>query len=441
MRIRKQNSEKIFCHQRMKNGQRIIKIKSVALFLSVGKIVLGSFSFLFVFPFAVFLWSGCESKSDESSEFMARSEFLLRQGEAALRQNEFDFALALADSAGKLAPKNSNGAFLRARIFSELGQWQNAEVSYRKVLALEPNYRGVWNNLGNNAYRQQEFRRAITYYQKELATNAEAIPWRGMGRAYIELGKVDSAQYAFRRALASDSLYAPAHFNLALLFEDEGEIEPALHHARRAWQIEPDNLEYRYVAGELLVKNQKYEEALEVLRAVIDNMPWHRGAQYNYGQALRRLGRQEEAKKYLDEAEHVRATAAQIEHLENTIRSLPNDPMAHASLAFALRRVGRYNDAMHAYKVAAHLAPANMEIQNNIANLYLIKGDTTRAISQYQMILQYDPALVDIWMNLGIVCALSKKYDAARQAWEKALQLAPDHPAAKAYLARLPSGR
>jgi tetratricopeptide (TPR) repeat protein len=403
-------------------------------FLRNGSLVVCFFALL-----TIFFSAGCTSKSgQEPNEFMARSEFLLRHGEVALRQNEFDYALALADSAGKLAPKNSNVYFLRARIFSELGQWQKAEAAYRQVLALEANYRGVWNNLGNNAYRQQEFRRAIVLYQKELAINAEAIPWRGMGRAYVELGKVDSAQYAFRRALASDSLYAPAHFNLALLLEGEGEVVPALHHARRAWKIEPDNLEYRYVAGELLVKNQKFEEALAVLRAVVDGMPWHRGAQYNYGQALQRLGRPEEAKKYLDEAERVRAIGAQIEHLENTIRSLPSDPMAHASLAFALRRVGRYNDAMHAYKVAAHLAPANMEIQNNIANLYLIKGDTAAAINHYQMILQHDPKLFDIWMNLGVVCALSKKYDAARRAWQMALQLAPDHPAAKAYLARLP---
>ncbi|MGH7456110.1 MAG: tetratricopeptide repeat protein, partial [bacterium] len=322
-----------------------------------------------------------------------------------------------------------------------VGQWQNAEAAYRKALEFEPHYRGVWNNLGNNAYRQQEYNKAIGYYQKELETNPAAIPWRGMGRAYVELGKVDSAQYAFQRAVALDSLHAPAHFSLALLFEDEGEIEKALYHARRAWQIERDNLEYRYLVGELLVKSRKYEEALEVLRAVVDKLPWYRGAQYNFGQALVHLGRQNEAKKYLDEAERVRARDAKIEHLENTIRSIPNDPMAHASLAFALRSVGRYNDAMHAYKVAAHLAPNNMEIQNNIANLHLIKGDTTRAINQYRMILQHDSTLVDIWLNLGIVYALSKQIENARQAWLHALKHQPNHPAAKAYLAKLPSTR
>ncbi|MCI0698978.1 tetratricopeptide repeat protein [candidate division KSB1 bacterium] len=394
-----------------------------------------------VILFAVSLCSGCNSKPEESLERMARSDFLARQGEEALRQNEFDFALMFADSAEKLAPKSANVHFLHARIYSELGQWQKTETAYLQALKLEPGYRGAWNNLGNNAYRQQKYHQAIAFYQRELKTNPAPIPWRGMGRAYEELGKADSARYAFQRAITIDSLYAPAHFSLAQLYDNEGEVEKALYHAQRAWQLEPGNLEYRYLVGSLLVKTKQYERALGILREVIEKWPWYRGAQYNFGQALVHLGRQVEAKKYLDEAERVRAVGAQIEHLENSVRSLPHDPMVHASLAFALRRVGRYNDAMHAYKVAAHLAPNNMEIQNNIANLHLIKGDTTRAINQYHMILQHDSTLVDIWLNLGIVYALSRQIENARRAWLNALKHQPNHPAARAYLAKLPSAR
>jgi len=248
---------------------------------------------------------------------------------------------------------------------------------------------------------------------------------------------VDSAQVCFQRALEFDSLYALCHFNLALLFENEGELVPALAHAQSARQIEPSSLEYRYLVGALFVKLRRYEEALVLLREVAQEWPWHHGAQYNLGQALVRLGRQEEGKKYLEEAERVRAQDAKIEHLENTIRSLPNDAMSHAALAFALRRAGRYNDAMHAYKVAAHLAPTNMEILNNIANLWLIQGDTLKAINQYQMILQRDPTLVDIWLNLGVVFALARDMQAARTAWENALKYQPNHPLARKYLAKI----
>ncbi|MGH7491500.1 MAG: tetratricopeptide repeat protein [bacterium] len=368
---------------------------------------------------------------------MERSDFWVHQGEEALRQNEFDFALILADSAQKYGPQNANVYFLRGRIYSEVGQWQNAETAYRRALELQPNYRGAWNNLGNNAYRQQRYYQAIAFYQKELEANPEAIPYRAMGRSYVELGRVDSAHYAFEHAIASDSLYAPARFSLAFLFEDEGELEKALSHARRAWQLDPENLEYRYLTGELLVKTKQYEEAMTVLSEVVAKWPWHHGAQYNYGQALVRLGRQEEARKYLDEAERLRAWDAKLEHLENTVRSMPNDAFSHAALASMLRRTGRYNDAMHAYKVAQHLAPQDMEIQINIGNLYLVKGDTSKAIEHYRLILRHDPALVEARLNLGVVYALSGRLREAEQAWREVLKYSPNHPAARAYLAKL----
>ncbi len=396
------------------------------------------YSFILILLIAA-LGSGCKSRPPESAALLEPSNFLTHQGEEALRQNEFDHALMLADSAQKLAPQNAHAHFLRGRIYSEVGQWQNAEETYRRALALQPGYRGAWNNLGNNAYRQQKYNQAIAFYQKELAANPAAIPYRGMGRAYVELGRVDSAQYAFARAISADSLYAPAHFSLGFLFEDEGEYEKALHHARAAWRLDSENLEYRYLVGELLVKAQRHEEALGILQEVVAKWPWHHGAQYNIGQALIRLGRAEEAKKYLVEAERVRAWDAKLEHLENTVRSLPNDPFAHAALASMLRRTGRYNDALHAYKVAEHLAPHNMEIQNNIANLYLVKGDTTKAINQYRFILQQDPTLVEVWLNLGVVHALGGQVREAEHAWRTVLKQAPHHPAARAYLAKLAS--
>ncbi len=395
------------------------------------------------------LLCACSSQPKEDpEEIIAQSEFLLRQANEAVRQNEFDAALAITDSAQKLTPSSANVYFMRARVYSEVGQWQNAETAYRKVLELEPSYRGVWNNLGNNTFRQQKYEQAIGFYQKEIARNEklqpqsraeEAIPFYQLGRAYVELGKVDSARISFQHALALDSTYSLCHFHLALLFEDESELAPALTHAQQALQIEPANLEYRYLVGQLLVKQQRFEDAMVLLREVAAQWPWHHGAQYNLGQSLVRLGQQEEGKKFLAEAERVRAEDAKIEHLENTIRSLPNDPMAHASLAFAFRRVGRYNDALHAYQVAAHLAPMNMEIQTNIANLYLLKSDTTRAIRHYQRILEYNPALADVWLNLGVVYALSHKPEQARAAWENVLKYQPEHPLAKRYLAKLAS--
>ena len=47
------------------------------------------------------------------------------------------------------------------------------------------------------------------------------------------------------------------------------------------------------------------------------------------------------------------------------------------------------------------------------------------------------PSLAEVWLNLGIVYASSGGLEAARRAWETVLRHTPNHPEAKAYLARL----
>ena len=47
--------------------------------------------------------------------------------------------------------KSSCLFFFKGRVYSELGRFADAEQAYNNALKAMPNYRGVWNNLGNNA--------------------------------------------------------------------------------------------------------------------------------------------------------------------------------------------------------------------------------------------------------------------------------------------------
>lgn len=364
---------------------------------------------------------------------------LLQRGTQQLRQQDFIKALALADSAAQYSPQSSDVAMLRGRVYSEMGRFAKADSAYQQVLTWDPEYPGVWLNLGNNAYRASEYRQAIAYYRKELDKHPGPAPWRGMGRAYVELGAADSAKYVFEQAVKKDSSYAPVYHSLALLYEDEGEFGKALSYAKEALRWNPQNLGFEYQVGSLALSNGQEKEALRHLVRVIEEQSWHHGAHYNIGRALMRLGREDKAKEFMKKAEELRALDAEIKHLQNTVRSVPNDPFSHAALGSALRQAGRYNDAMHALKVASYLAPDNMDFRNNIANLHLIKKDTLRAIQEYKNILQRDSSQVNIWLNLGVVYALSERPKKARQAWQEVLQQEPGNQRAQTYLQRLNS--
>jgi len=397
---------------------------------------------IYIIPLLLFLYCCTSSEKEfidiQSSNNPRTNSFLL-QGIDALKQHNFIQALALADSAAIYATQDADIHFFKGRIYSELGRFKEAEQEYMKALKATPGYRGVWNNLGNNAYRQQNFSQAIDYYIQEAAQNKEPIPLRAVGRAFVELGKTDSARIFFKKAIELDKNYAAAYFNLAQLEEDEGNFKQAIQYAGRAYGIEPDNLEYQYLYSTLLVQMDSGGEAIFNLRKIIDKWPWHHGAHYNLGRALIQAGEKSEGENYLEQAERVRAVQAKIDHLENTVRALPDDPYSYAALAFALRKAGRYNDSMHSYKVALYLEPDNFDIWNNVANLYLLQGDTVTALSTYNYIVEKNPMLTDVWLNMGVVYALSNQKEKARRAWERVLSYQSDNISALKYLKKLNS--
>ena len=383
---------------------------------------------------------GCRSGAEETKRptldpVTAR---YLQTGTAALDAYQYEAALVYADSADRQRPNTPDVAFLRGRIYAEMADLGRSDSLYRQVLALTPGYPGAWNNLGNNAFRQKSYSEAISYYRNELEREPAPIPWRGIGRAYVELGKGDSARYALGQALELDSTYAPAYFNLALIYEDEGELDKALDHARQAWRLSPEDFDYRYLMASLMIKTRNHvEEAIPHLLAVTKHWPWHHASHYNLGQAYLLIGEQAKGEALIEQSEALRAREVKVQNFSGVAQSKANDPMAYAALGSALRRSGRLEDALRAYRVALLLDSTNLEIQNNVANLYLLQQDTLAAIQTYRHIVQQNPTLVDIWVNLGIVYAISGKREQAREAWQKALQHEPGHEAAQAYLARL----
>ena len=397
--------------------------------------------------FALVIGAGCRSGSDEeqlSQTALQRqaadpkaASFLIEAQDAFYR-GAFGVALMLADSSQKYAPELADIPFLRGLVFTALSRLDEAQAAYEAVLVLDPNYQGVWLNLGSTAFRQGDRRKALRLYRKEQEAYSSPAVLLQMGRAYAELGVADSAQQAYQQAIAADSSYATAYFRLSELYKEEGELEKALEYSRQGLSLAPDNLNYRYFIGSLLLLMGAVGEAVEHLETVVEQRSWHYWAHYNLGQALVRLGRQEEALRYLAKAESLQGAVEDIQHWQSLTEQNPDQLMHWVNLGDALRRAGRIDEAIEAHQTAFYLGPQYLAVQNNLANLYLMRGDTAWAIAGYRLILRQDPTIVDVWLNLGSVYASAGKVAAARRVWENALQYEPDDSTVKAYLANLP---
>lgn len=364
---------------------------------------------------------------------------LVAAANAALEEGAFDAALALADSASARAPDAVEPLFLKGLIFSRTLRWDKADRAYRAVIDLDPEYPGVWNNLGNNAVWQGEYQDALGHFFHEIEIEPAPLPWAAIGRVYRELGAVDSAAYAFEQAIALDSSHIPAHLSYAALLDDEGRYAEALDLTEQAARRAPDAIEVKYMLGSLLAELDRTAEAIGYLQEVAQAWPWHTESHYRLGRALQRAGRVEESRQILAQAEELWKRQADVTAYQRGVTTDPDNPYAHAALATAFRMAGRYDEAIRTYQVALALDADNPEFLNNLASLHFLKHDTLAAIRTYHQILSNHPEMVEVWKNLGVLYALMDQDVNARRAWTRGLAVRPDDQEILTYLAKLDS--
>lgn len=395
-----------------------------------------------VLSFALALMCACAKQESQTEEQRRAAnplapQFLI-QAQDALGYRAFAAALALTDSAEHYAPDLADVFFLRGVIHTEMRRYDLAEAAYQKVLALDPFYKGAWLNLGSVALRAGESRKALQCYEKEMANYPGAAALHQMGRVYAKLNKPDSARIVYEQALKADSSFTTAYLRLAELYKEEGNLDRALQYAQRGLQLEPDNLNYQYFIGALLFSRGDLPEAVTRLEQVVAKRPWHYWANYNLGQAFVRMNRPAEGKLYLAKAESLQVELKNIQDWENLVENNPDQLMLWVNYGEALRRAGRWEEAREAFQIALSIEPRFMALENNLANLFIITGDTAKAIFHYKSIVEHAPMLAEVWRNLGAAYAYTKRFEEAREAWDNALKYAPEDTVVKRYLARLP---
>lgn len=391
------------------------------------------------------LAAGCGTNAEDPKQAQSRRDVdqqtvsLLIQSQRALQQGALRAARVLADSVVERAPRLPDAYFQQGRVLSELKQFDEAEAAYREVLALNPTYQGVWYNLGNNAYRQQAYEEAVTFYRRAHAQSPSAMALVSLGWTYVAQDEIERARRAYQDAIARDSTYSLAYARLGQLYEDQGNLEDALKYSRKALNLEPSNGKYRYAVGSQLLRLDRPEAAVKHLRQAATDRPWHQGTHFSLGQALMRLGQENEAERYLAAADTLEQKQSEIRRLEAVAQGNADNPTVWETLGEKLQEVERNEEAQRAYSVALYLQPGNPDLRNKLAMLSADLGNEEAAVGHYRALLTQHPSYVEGWFNLGVVYARSGNPQQAQRAWQEVLRREPNHQRAKAYLARIAS--
>lgn len=176
------------------------------------------------------------------------------------------------------------------------GRVDEAVSTYRHALELKPDFPDAEYNLANALLQEGQTDEAIQRFQVALRALPEsADAHNNLGIALAGKGRAEEAAAQFRRALESDPNSVIAHRNLGDLLADAGDHTGALTHLRRAEAIDPNDGRTHYDLGSLLLEGGTLDEAIRELQMAAERLPSSAEARNNLGIALGSNGQFEKA--------------------------------------------------------------------------------------------------------------------------------------------------
>ena len=205
---------------------------------------------------------------------------------------------------------------------------------------------------------------------------------------------------------------------LATLFNSGryGEMENL---ARKLLEQYPDSgLIWKALGASLTAQNKM---ALSTLQRAADLLPHDVEAHYNLGNALKVLGR-------LDDA----AT-----HYRTVIKLKPDLAQAHNNLGNVLIVLGQLEDAVESYRRAVQFKPDYAEAHYNLGNTLKAQGRFDDAVTCYRRALKFRPGFAEAHCNLGVLLNDLGHFDDAAASYCSALEFKPEFAMALNNLALL----
>lgn len=399
----------------------------------------------------------------------------------------------------RLDPADSESALWLARLYRLTGLDSSAEQTLRAVLAREAdNISGV-AQLAQLLVDQNKLTEAVPLLQEFLEDRPNGDLYDILGEAYTRMNNLPGAEQAYRNAVRMEpdrarhirglaqSLFNQDRFPEALVeYQRLAELRPddtqtylrmatiyrrlqRLDDAERqilqARQRAPDNLEVIYNQATLYEDQGRFEEAVRVASEAIDAVKsraitpgrrrnlailyqlagrLNRGAG-NYDaaigdfQELQKLGPEEDQRARLlivESYRDARDLPSAFAEITSALAAYPNDRSLRVSQALLYGENGQPDLAAQSLRALLNRSPADLEIQINVAQVYLQNrrfAQAEEAIRSAEA-LGNDPEDKETTDFLrGSLYERQQKFDQAEQAFKGVIAANPRHSGALNY--------
>ena len=333
--------------------------------------------------------------------------------------------------------------------FFNTGQFLNVVELAQALTKRYSNSFFIWNILGASATEIGEIDKAIDAYKKAILIKPDyADAYNNMGVALEKKGNLDDAIKLYKKAILLKKDYAIAYNNLGNAFKDQDKLDEAMLAYQKAILLKPNYAEAYNNLGNAFKDQGKLDEALDACHKSISFKPNYALAYNNMGSILSDQNNLEASLKAFKEAISLKPEFSDpynnmgnifkyqgkldeaITSYEKAISLNPAYADAYSNLANIFEEQGKLDKAIDAYKTVISLNPFDALAYNNMGNVFTVQRNVEKAIEAYKNAISLKPNYALAYNNLGIALKDLGDLEKAIEAFKKAISLKPDYATA-----------
>ena len=232
-------------------------------------------------------------------------------------------------------------------------------------------------------------------------------------------GYFEAAGKRAEQAIEANPYSVLAYYVAAYAWGNLGDHEKSLEANKKALSLLPGNASVYYNLGVNYKELGRFEEARESFEHAIELMPTSKRHHAAMSELLLEAGRLEEALSYAREA----------------IRLSPRDPRCYLLAADIASRQGKLEETLEFLRQAATHAPKDPSIWRQYARLLVRQKQYSEAIGACNTWITLEPDSASAENLLGTSYYNTRQFNAARAAFQRALQIDPTYGDARLNLA------
>jgi tetratricopeptide (TPR) repeat protein len=231
----------------------------------------------------------------------------------------------------------------------------------------------------------------------------------------IDAGRVERAESELRKVVTANPDFYDAQRVLGRMLldragNDRAKVEDSLVHLQAAFRLNGDDLSTGAMLSQVLIGLNRLPDAEKTLSVLVERAPDQRSFNFTYAQVLTKLGRGNEAKKYLE-------------------RTVTLDPAFGPAVMQLIDIYEKEDDWQRAAEVMGPIVeqdPLNLDLQRQQGLYWLRAGDAERARAAFTSLTAADPKDVRSLFFLAESLTDLERYDEADPIYRKLIAAAPE---------------